>query len=144
LLAAQEVALQSGSRAESQLFLRPELFVVKIRHRATSPVPGKSGFTAVRIEDATTKISFVCLRFRYDRDPIAACAVMPVADTPRKLTKISGFTKLVRLDHEIVVSEAVEFSELWVHRYSVALPANEAIRTVIGSMHDDRGSKSRG
>jgi len=91
------------------------LFEVKIRDRATGPVTGKSGLTAVGIEDATIKIGFVCLRSRDDRNPVTARAVMPVSDPARKLTKIAGFTKLICLDHEIVVSEAVEFSELWLH-----------------------------
>src|SRR5215213_6627740 len=38
---------------------------------------------------------------------------MPVANASRKLAEISDLTDLLRFDHEIVVSQTVELSELW-------------------------------
>jgi hypothetical protein len=58
---ARKVSLQSGFCAQSQLVFGPKTFVVEIRNGATSSISGKSGFAAVRIEDATTEVGIVAV-----------------------------------------------------------------------------------
>src|ERR1051325_1920689 len=55
-LLAQGVELDSGACAQTQLFGRPDVFVVKIRGGTTGSVPRKRGFTPVRLENSDVKI----------------------------------------------------------------------------------------
>ena len=41
---------------------------------------------------------------------------MSIADPARELTEIGDFGELLRFEYQLVVSQAVEFRELWVHR----------------------------
>jgi len=112
---AWKISLQSGPRAESQFVFGPKTFVVKISDGATRPVARKSGFTAVGIEDATVEISLISFGFAYDRNAISAGPVMPVADASRKLAEALDAFQLLSFKDEIVVSQSVKFSELWLH-----------------------------
>src|SRR5262245_23255328 len=99
MLATQELSLQASSVAQPQFIFRPETFVVEISNCATSSVARKSGFTTIRIENATTEVRLIAVQLVDDGDPISACAVMSIANATRKLTEIANFTKLLGLDH---------------------------------------------
>ena len=111
----KKVSLQSCSRAEQEFVSGPNTFVVEIRDCAASAIAGEPCFAAVGIEDAATEVGFVALQLADDRDTIATGAVVSIADATCELTEIIDPGELLRFDYEVVVSQPVEFRELWVH-----------------------------
>jgi hypothetical protein len=112
---AKKVSFQSGLCTQHQFVFGPETFVVKIGNGTTSSIARQTGFTAIRIEDATPEVSFVTGKLADDRDAIAARAVVSVANPARKVTEVLDVGQLLSFEHEIVISQPVKFSELGLH-----------------------------
>ena len=63
----QKITLDSITRLQTQLIIRPELMKEQIRRGATRAVSGHAGLAAVRIENANLKISVARLPAPYRR-----------------------------------------------------------------------------
>src|ERR1043166_212534 len=105
------ISLDAVAGFETHDVVRPELVKIQIGRGATSPVSGHARLAAVGIEDAHAEVGGLNPGRPDDRDAVAACAIMTIANAARKIAKVTHCGELFTFKDDVVVAESLELSE---------------------------------